>query len=85
MTSLNGATVLITGANGGLGTALVHAAIDRGAVRVYAGARHPKDWGNDRIVPLTLDLTDPASTASLRQAITARAAAQLRFSARAST
>jgi NAD(P)-dependent dehydrogenase (short-subunit alcohol dehydrogenase family) len=26
MTSLNGATVLITGANGGLGTALVHAA-----------------------------------------------------------
>jgi NAD(P)-dependent dehydrogenase (short-subunit alcohol dehydrogenase family) len=31
MTSINGATVLITGANGGLGTALVHAAIDRGA------------------------------------------------------
>ena len=61
MTSLNGATVLITGANGGLGTALVHAAIDRGAVRVYAGARNPKDWGNDRIVPLTLDLTDPTS------------------------
>jgi NAD(P)-dependent dehydrogenase (short-subunit alcohol dehydrogenase family) len=61
MTSINGATVLITGANGGLGTALVHAAIDRGAVRVYAGARNPKDWGNDRIVPLTLDLTDPAS------------------------
>ena len=61
MTSLNGATVLITGANGGLGTALVHEAIDRGAVRVYAGARNPKDWGNDRIVPLTLDLTDPAS------------------------
>jgi NAD(P)-dependent dehydrogenase (short-subunit alcohol dehydrogenase family) len=61
MTSINGATVLITGANGGLGTALVHAAIDRGAVRVYAGARNPKDWGNDRIVPLTLDLTDPTS------------------------
>jgi NAD(P)-dependent dehydrogenase (short-subunit alcohol dehydrogenase family) len=61
MTSLNGATVLITGANGGLGTALVHGAIDRGAVRVYAGARNPKDWGNDRIVPLTLDLTDPTS------------------------
>ena len=61
MTSINGATVLITGANGGLGTALVHAAIDRGAVRVYASARNPKDWGNDRIVPLTLDLTDPRS------------------------
>jgi NAD(P)-dependent dehydrogenase (short-subunit alcohol dehydrogenase family) len=61
MTSLNGATVLITGANGGLGTALVHGAIDRGAVRIYAGARNPKDWGNDRIVPLTLDLTDPTS------------------------
>ena len=61
MTSLNGATVLITGANGGLGTALVHEAIDRGAVRVYAGARNPKDWGYDRIVPLTLDLTDPTS------------------------
>ncbi|GAA4590377.1 SDR family oxidoreductase [Planotetraspora phitsanulokensis] len=61
MTSLNNATVLVTGANGGLGTALVQAALERGAARVYAAARNPKDWDDTRVVPLRLDLTDPAS------------------------
>ena len=41
MTTLNGSTVLITGANGGLGTEFVRQALDRGATRVYATARTP--------------------------------------------
>jgi NAD(P)-dependent dehydrogenase (short-subunit alcohol dehydrogenase family) len=61
MTSLNNATVLVTGSNGGLGTAFVKAALERGAGRVYATARSPKKWDDERVVPLQLDLTDAAS------------------------
>ncbi|SES09176.1 Short-chain dehydrogenase [Lentzea xinjiangensis] len=58
--SLDGRTVLVTGANGGLGEQFARQALDRGAVRVYAAARSPKQWRDDRIRPLTLDLTVPA-------------------------
>ena len=34
-------TVLVTGANRGIGAALVEEALSRGANRVYAGARRP--------------------------------------------
>ncbi|WP_046494100.1 SDR family oxidoreductase [Streptomyces odonnellii] len=61
MTSLKDATVLVTGANGGLGAEFVKAALDRGARRVYATARRPKEWGDGRVVPLPLDVTDPDS------------------------
>jgi len=61
MPSLNGAVVLVTGANGGLGTHFVHDALARGAAKVYATARSPRTWDDGRIVPLTLDVTDPAS------------------------
>jgi NAD(P)-dependent dehydrogenase (short-subunit alcohol dehydrogenase family) len=58
MTSLNDATVLVTGANGGIGTAFVEAALARGARRVYAAARNPREWNDERVVPLKLDVTD---------------------------
>ena len=61
MTSLNDATVLVTGANGGLGTAFVEAALARGARRVYATARNPKQWSDERVMPLRLDVTDPGA------------------------
>ncbi|MBO0680184.1 SDR family oxidoreductase [Mycolicibacterium sp. S2-37] len=61
---LDDRTVLVTGANGGLGHEFVRQALDRGARRVYATARRPRDWGDERIVPLALDLTDPASVAA---------------------
>lgn len=61
MVTLNNSTVLVTGANGGLGTEFVRQAIARGARTVYAAARNPRDWGDDRIVPLRLDVTDAAS------------------------
>jgi NAD(P)-dependent dehydrogenase (short-subunit alcohol dehydrogenase family) len=61
MPSLNGAVVLVTGANGGIGTHFVHQALARGAAKVYATARTPRTWGDKRIVPLTLDISDAAS------------------------
>ncbi len=61
MPTLNGAVVLVTGANGGIGTHFVHEALARGAVKVYASARNPRDWDDDRVVPLALDVTDSAS------------------------
>ncbi|MCM4078820.1 SDR family oxidoreductase [Paractinoplanes hotanensis] len=56
---LDGRTVLVTGANGGLGEQFVRQALERGASRVYAAARTGKPWNDARIRPLTLDLTSP--------------------------
>ena len=64
MPTLNGAIVLVTGANGGLGAHFVQQALERGAAKVYAAARSPKDWSDDRIVPLALDVTSPESIAA---------------------
>ncbi|WEK03812.1 MAG: SDR family oxidoreductase [Candidatus Devosia phytovorans] len=56
--SLEGRTVLITGANGGLGEQFVMQALERGARKIYAAARKPRDWDDSRVQPLTLDLMD---------------------------
>lgn len=56
--SLEGKTVLITGANGGLGGHFVQQAIERGAAKVYAAARKPKHWDDPRIEGLILDITN---------------------------
>lgn len=61
MPSLSGSVVLVTGANGGIGTHLVQQALARGASKVYATARTPREWGDDRVVALPLDVTDPKS------------------------
>src|ERR1700704_3089675 len=53
-------TVLVTGANRGLGRALVDEALTRGAKRVYAASRQPLVVTDERITPLILDVTDPA-------------------------
>jgi len=62
--------VLVTGANGGLGTQFVYQALELGARKVYATARRPRDWSDPRIVALLLDVTDE----SLIDAATAAAA-----------
>ena len=53
-------TVLVTGANRGIGQALVEEALRRGAQRVYAGTRQPLAHPDERVTPLTLDVTDAA-------------------------
>ena len=61
MTIWNDAVVLVTGANGGLGTEYVRQALARGARTVYATARSPRPWDDPRVVPLELDITDLGS------------------------
>ncbi|HTC92788.1 MAG TPA: SDR family NAD(P)-dependent oxidoreductase [Terriglobales bacterium] len=52
--------VLVTGANRGIGQALVEEALRRGAKRVYAGTRQPLAHPDGRVTPLTLDVTNAA-------------------------
>jgi NAD(P)-dependent dehydrogenase (short-subunit alcohol dehydrogenase family) len=58
VTAVDGAVVLVTGANGGLGREFVRQARERGAVRVYAAARNPAPWDDEGVVPIRLDVTD---------------------------
>jgi NAD(P)-dependent dehydrogenase (short-subunit alcohol dehydrogenase family) len=53
-------TILVTGANRGIGQALVEEALSRGAKRVYAGTRQPLAHSDARVTPLILDVTDAA-------------------------
>jgi NAD(P)-dependent dehydrogenase (short-subunit alcohol dehydrogenase family) len=63
---IDGITALVTGANRGLGKAFTQALLDRGAAKVYAGAR---DLGtievtDVRVVPVRLDITEPGDVAA---------------------
>jgi NAD(P)-dependent dehydrogenase (short-subunit alcohol dehydrogenase family) len=50
--------ILITGANRGIGRALLDEALRRGAKRVYAATRSPLQHSDKRVTPLTLDVTN---------------------------
>ncbi|HEV8557253.1 MAG TPA: SDR family NAD(P)-dependent oxidoreductase [Actinophytocola sp.] len=52
----------MTGANRGIGQALVEEALRRGAKQVYAGRRQPLAHPDRRVTPLTLDVTNAAQT-----------------------
>ena len=51
-------TVMITGANRGIGRALLDEALRRGAKKVYAGTRSAFQHADKRATPLTLDVTN---------------------------
>ena len=53
-------TILVTGANRGIGQALAAEALARGAGRVYAGTRQPLPSTDSRVTPLRLDVTSTA-------------------------
>ncbi len=55
-----GKTILVTGASRGIGRALVGEALGRGAKRVYAGTRVPLAHPDQRVTPVTLDVTSAA-------------------------
>jgi NAD(P)-dependent dehydrogenase (short-subunit alcohol dehydrogenase family) len=57
--TIAGKTVLVTGANRGIGRALAAEALARNARQVYAGTRKPLANPDARITPLRLDVTSP--------------------------
>ncbi|QDT05426.1 3-oxoacyl-[acyl-carrier-protein] reductase FabG [Rubripirellula lacrimiformis] len=68
-------TVLVTGANRGIGKVILEEALSRGAVKVYAAVRKLESAQplvaehGDRVVPVRIDLDDPSSiTAAAQQA-----------------
>lgn len=69
--TLTDRVVLVTGANRGIGQALVAEALRRGARRVYAGTRRPLTHPDPRVVPLALDVTDPAQITAAAQQVDA--------------
>ena len=63
---IQGSVALVTGANRGLGKALVAALIEAGAAKVYAAARDERKLppGGPRVVPLALDTSKPEQIAT---------------------
>ncbi|WP_233847732.1 SDR family oxidoreductase [Paraburkholderia sp. HD33-4] len=65
---IEGAVVFVTGANRGLGLEFAKQALARGARKVYAGARDPASVTLPGVVPVKLDVTDPAAVAAAAEA-----------------
>ncbi|MCC8980375.1 SDR family oxidoreductase [Bradyrhizobium acaciae] len=61
---IKNATVFITGANRGLGLAFAREARRRGAAKVYAGMRKTDGFNEPGVIPVKIDVTDPASIAA---------------------
>lgn len=67
MTQIKDRIIFVTGANRGIGKALVQAFLDHGAKKVYAAARDPQkipDFGDSRVVKIALDITNTAQLAA---------------------
>jgi NAD(P)-dependent dehydrogenase (short-subunit alcohol dehydrogenase family) len=64
-----GKSVLVTGANRGIGQALVQEAVRRGARQVYAGTRRTASDPDRRVTPVALDVTDAAQIRAAAQRV----------------
>jgi NAD(P)-dependent dehydrogenase (short-subunit alcohol dehydrogenase family) len=62
-------SILVTGANRGLGQALVEEALSRGAERVYAATRRPFPHPDPRVTPLVFDITDEAEVRGVAEQV----------------
>jgi NAD(P)-dependent dehydrogenase (short-subunit alcohol dehydrogenase family) len=58
MKTIKDKVILVTGANRGIGQALVEEALRRGVKKVYAGTRGALQHPDKRVTPLTLDVTN---------------------------
>ena len=64
---IENSTVLITGANRGIGLAFANAFLERGARKVYAGARDPSRVNLPGVTPLRLDVNSTADIEAAAQ------------------
>ncbi|MDZ7868921.1 MAG: SDR family oxidoreductase [Rheinheimera sp.] len=64
---LENAVVLVTGANRGLGQEFARQALAAGARKVYAAARNPASVKVPGVIPVQLDVTNPADIARVAQ------------------
>ena len=67
-------TILVTGANRGIGLALVEKSLEKGAAKVYATYRSQNNRSmlnefGERVVPVHLDLGDPATIVQLARSV----------------
>jgi NAD(P)-dependent dehydrogenase (short-subunit alcohol dehydrogenase family) len=62
--NIEGSVALVTGANRGLGAAFCRTLLERGATKVYAGARDLGTLGDAGVVPVQLDVTSAADIAA---------------------
>jgi NAD(P)-dependent dehydrogenase (short-subunit alcohol dehydrogenase family) len=69
MSVLQNKSVLVTGANRGIGAWLVEEALERGASRVYAASRQPLNHLDDRVVSVALEITDAEQVAALAASV----------------
>ena len=67
--TITDSTVLVTGANRGIGQALVEEALRRDAKRVYAAARRPVAHPDGRVTPVTLDVTNAAQVQAAARSV----------------
>jgi NAD(P)-dependent dehydrogenase (short-subunit alcohol dehydrogenase family) len=63
--NIQDSTVLVTGANRGIGKAFANALLHRGATKVYAAVRDVATVTDPRLVPIQLDVTDPGRVATV--------------------
>jgi NAD(P)-dependent dehydrogenase (short-subunit alcohol dehydrogenase family) len=72
--TISGSVALVTGANRGIGRALVESLLDKGAAKVYACARKPESLAEllelhgDRVVAIELDVTNAEQIKSAAKA-----------------